>query len=232
MTQKSVSAAGALLRNRLGLVILLASKGALAGGVKSSTSALAGGLGVSQQTVSRWLSELSAEGLVERGFNFVRLSEKSRPLLESVSSALSAPLSAPSKIILRGRLSRGLEEGGYYLRQPGYSKQFSDILGYRPFPGTLNLVLSDADSVNAKGALVRSEGMRVAGFRREGRNFGGARLFPCELRAGGRKAGCAIVVPDKTHHGGNIVELVARENLRKSLRLREGQALEVIVPKA
>ena len=232
MTQKSVDSVKALWQNKLGLLLFLSSKGALAGGIKSSTSSLASELGVSQQPASRWLSELAAGGLVERRFSFVRLSEKSRPLLQSVSSALSASLSSPYAIIMRGRLSRGSEEGGYYLRQPGYSMQFSGILGYKPFAGTLNLVLSDGGSLEAKRRLAQSEGLRIAGFNRGGRNFGGARLFLAELHVRGKEIACGVVIPDKTHHGENVVEVVAEDNLRKTLRLKEGAALEVFLPQA
>lgn len=226
MTRFRVKQSSAINQNKLGLLVLLASLHA-SSGVKASTSSLAAELGVSQQTVSRWLSELAEEGFVERRFNFVRLTEKTRTALLSFSSAVSS-LSAPSPAVLRGRLSRGLEEGGYYLSQKEYSKQFAEILGYKPFAGTLNLVLSDAASVEAKRRLSTSEGVRIAGFRRENRYFGGAKLFPTELHHRGKKVVCAVVIPDKTHHGENVLEIVAQENLRKSLRLKEGEMLEVV----
>ncbi len=229
MTRKRVTPEDSLRQNKLGMLIHLAAKGAAGAGVKASTASLALELGVSQQTVSRWLSELAAEGLVERRFNHVRLAAAARPVLQSVSSSLSACLSAPSFSVLRGRLSRGLEEGGYYLAQKEYSRQFAEILGYRPFAGTLNLVLSDAASVEAKRRLSQSEALRIAGFSRGGRYFGGAKLFPAELRHRGRKIACAVVIPDKTHHGENILEVVAKDNLRKTLKLKEGEALEVFV---
>jgi riboflavin kinase, archaea type len=228
MTRKRVTPENALRQNKLGLLVYLASRNAF-GGIRASTSSLAATLNVSQQTVSRWLAGLAAEGLVERGFNFVRLTPKAGAALQSVSSSIMPFISDSSQIVFHGNLARGFGEGGYYLRQKEYSRQLQDILGYAPFAGTLNIVLSGASSAQAKRRLMQSDGCRVAGFNRGGRNFGGARLFPGGLRAGGRKAACAVVLPDRTHHGENIVELVAKENLRKSLRLKEGQALEVSV---
>ncbi|MFH1200029.1 MAG: DUF120 domain-containing protein [Candidatus Micrarchaeota archaeon] len=216
------------MQNRLGLLAMLSFNGAHAG-LNTSTASLAAVLGVSQQTASRWLSELAAEGLVERRFGFVQLTSNGAQLLEGLHSSTAPASLSNSAIVLRGRLSRGLGEGGYYLRQPGYAKQFADILGYKPFPGTLNIVLSDASSVAAKQRLVQSKGLRIAGFDRGGRNFGGARLFVAQLNARSRKIPCAVVIPDKTHHGENIVEIVAKDNLRKSLGLKEGQEIEVAV---
>ncbi|MFH1107378.1 MAG: DUF120 domain-containing protein [Candidatus Micrarchaeota archaeon] len=214
------------------MLVRLASMGAVGPGVRASTSSIASGMGVSQQTVSRWLAELAAEGFVERGFGFVRLTPRAAEALSSLSSSLSQSLKPAGRLYLKGRLSRGLGEGGYYLKQPGYAKQFSDLLGYRPFPGTLNIVLSDAASVESKRRLLSMPGLRVAGFDREGRNFGGARLFPCELHSRGRKIACAVVIPDRTHHGENIVELVAGENLRGRYRLKEGELLGVTIAAA
>lgn len=42
----------------------------------------------------------------------------------------------PAKLTVSGHVASGLGEGRYYLSQPGYVVQFTERLGYAPYPVT------------------------------------------------------------------------------------------------
>ena len=50
--------------------------------------------------------------------------------------------SYPPSVTLEGTVFTGLGEGAYYISKEAYRKQFTEKLGFEPYPGTLNLKLS------------------------------------------------------------------------------------------
>jgi riboflavin kinase, archaea type len=107
----------------------------------------------------------------------------------------------------RGKVISGVGEGAYYVS--AYSKKFKEILGWEPYPGTLN-VCAEANLVH--------KGIYLPPFD----SFSGVRVIPC--RVSGKPA--AIAIPDKTRHKG-IIEIISTENLRKSLSLEDGDTLTI-----
>ncbi|MBU1198087.1 DUF120 domain-containing protein [Candidatus Micrarchaeota archaeon] len=215
--------------NALGILFLLATKGAGQCALKMSTATLATEIGVSQQTVSRWLMELSEEGFVERGFNNIRLTPHAVGFLNEKQAMLKEVLHEQTPSEFRGNVVSGMEDGKYYLSLPEYRLQLKELLGYSVFPGTLNLRLSDSRSQSLKQRLVTRKALIIQDFRREDRLFGGALLYPAELHVpkNGRQTVCAIIVPKKSHYGPEVLEIVAKEYLRKKLHLVEGDAIQV-----
>ena len=214
------------------LVLSLAEKNALNEAARISTAGLAKELGVSQQTVSRWLISLSALGYVERNFNSARLTDKSRALLYAVQVRASSCLRDEGELVLDGSVVQGMQDGRYYLSLPEYVKQIEGAISFKPFPGTLNLKLQDAKSVEAKLKLAALPGIRISGFRKGGKVFGAAKFFRARAVSTGRRqheVPCAIILPDYTHYGSGILELVAKESLRKRLGLKNGSQLRVYV---
>ncbi len=124
-----------------------------------------------------------------------------------------------------GRVFTGLREGAYYVRLPGYNRQFVKLLGYQPFPGTLNLKLSGED-VDKKRELRMSEGLAISGFEDNMRAYGGAKCF--RARVDGKYEAAALAI-DRTHHDDTVLELVSPHNLRQVLRLKDGDDVKVQV---
>ena len=121
----------------------------------------------------------------------------------------------------RGTVALGLGEGRYYLSQPGYVVQFTERLGYTPYPGTLNV-----GSVRTRSASVASvavwNGIRIDGFQASGRTFGGATCYPARMN--GRS--CHSIHPDRTHHK-DVVEIISAENLREVLHVKDGDPVAI-----
>ncbi len=187
-------------------------------------------LGLSQQAADRYLVALEKRGLLTRQFaarrQRISLTAPALELLRSDYHGYRRIFEGPASVRFTGTVTSGLGEGRYYLSQPGYVVQFTERLGYAPYPGTLNVRLRPEDLVRV--ASVRTwTGIRIDGFPAAGRTFGGATCHAARLS--GRA--CHLIVPDRTSHQ-DVVEFVAPEFLREALRLADGDALDVEIQEA
>jgi riboflavin kinase len=182
-------------------------------------------LGVSQQAADRYLMRLADHGLITRALESRRqrltLTPSGFEVVRREYHGYRRIFEGPGRLTFRGTIASGLGEGRYYLSQPGYVVQFSERLGYTPFPGTLNVGVATPDL--ARVTAVRDwTGIRIDGFQATGRTFGGATCFVARL--GGRT--CHLVVPDRTHHK-DVVEFIAPVSLREALGAKDGDGVDV-----
>ncbi len=208
-----------------GLAILVAKKAGLFGSAFSSTSELAGLTGYSQQSISRKLRELESEGAISRKVSTsgmeLALAEKGRKELESFYLELKEIYSARKKVSLKGKVTQGLGEGTYYTSIPQYRKQFASLFGFNVFPGTLNLETNPAE----RAAFTNSPPVKVSGFKTGQRTFGGIDCWPCTANG---KVKAVAIIPNRTNHPANVIELVAAFSLRKKLGLENGASIELV----
>lgn len=216
-------------KNAVGLLVFLAARGAAERFVSETTSSLAAGLGAPQQTVSRWVIQLEKQGFVERGAEGYRLTAKAAGELRETYSLLSVAFGEKKALRLEGTVISGIGDGGYYVSQKNYSKQFRSKIGFVPFSGTLNLRLRGAADVAERTKMIAASGIKISGFAEGGRAFGAASCFPATLVAKNGKAEGAVIVPERSHYGTDVVEFISPKNLKKALSLRDGDraALEV-----
>ncbi|VVB66303.1 Riboflavin kinase [Candidatus Gugararchaeum adminiculabundum] len=213
------------------LVLLLLKKGANREFVEVSTTALAEELEVSQQTCSRWLIEAEESGLVERKIGKVKLTKKALQGLDDLRQTLKAKLGEEGARGARaggevmGKVVSGMREGGYYLSQPGYVKQIEKKLGFEPYPGTLNLQLSDLEF--KRGLEGSGKAIWINGFEIEGRTFGEMVCFRCKVAG----ISGAIVIPKRSHYGNDVLEIIAPLCLRDKIGLKDGDEVKVKVEK-
>ena len=207
----------------LPLLLLLLQRGANARPAKLSTTALAEELSISQQSASRWLNELEKAGYLARSGAGISLTQNGVEALRSLHSSLSAAFQPTGSLKLRGMLFTGLKEGRYYMSQDGYKRQFRSKLGFVPFAGTLNLRLPDSA---ARAPLDLSAGIRIDGFQNSNRYFGGLTAYRAVINDRIRGA---LIVPDRTHYGRDVLEVIAKEDLRKFMGLKDGDSVEVTV---
>ena len=191
-------------------------------GVKTSTAALARELGISQQSVSRLLMELAREGLIEKEISgrsvVIRLTGEALELMLSLYARLKEILESPSEIILTGRVFTGLGEGAYYIQIPFYMRQFEEKLGFKPYPGTLNLKLISKEDVLKKALVERAARIEIKGFSDGKRSYGGAKCVKAHID----DEEVAIVFIDRTHYPIDVIEIIAPACLREKLRLKDG----------
>lgn len=183
----------------------------------TSSTSLARELSISQQTASRWLIDLLRNDLIEKREGQYRITPSGTAYLSSLLPG------APIGFI--GTVFTGLGEGKYYLGKSGYMKQFMNLLGFEPFPGTLNLKVEDG--MQRQGLLTlraQSGMMAVSGFTEKERTFGGARCH--KVLIAGKIQG-ALIMPERTHYPKDVAELLAPVFLRKALGLKDGSSVSI-----
>ena len=112
-----------------------------------------------------------------------------------------------------GEYTLGLGKSRFFLEMDEYQKGLGEILGARPFPGTLNLKVGPEDLER----LRRYRKETMPGFRKMGREFG---KVEC-IRARIGDEWVLIVFPEKSSHSG-LVEIVSGKELRKALGISPG----------
>jgi riboflavin kinase len=200
------------------LLFFLLKKGGHRNAIRMTTAEIGAGLGMSQQNASRKLMELEQSGLVKRNRSGISLTQKAMDDIADLKALLNNAFEP--KLDMQGKIVKGLGEGRFYLSQEGYKRQMEEKLGFEPYPGTLNIKL-DGEGIESRRRMLQLEPLIIDGFEKDGRKFG--ELFAYIAVAGGFD--CAIVVPLRTHHGNDVVEVIAPVNLRKALKKREGDSV-------
>lgn len=213
--------------NYLDLLIYIA-KNSSSLSMQSSTGRIADELIVSQQTISRKLRELEEKNLIERHVSpkgtGIKLTEEGKKFLENYYSMLNEIISGKqSKRInkinpVKGIIETGMGEGAYYIKE--YRKKIKEKINMLPFPGTLNLKVDPEEYSEFINSL---NPIKIDSFKTRERSFGPITLF----RVKAKGIDSAIVIPERTSHKRDVMELIAPMNLRKKLRIKDGNKLVV-----
>ncbi len=186
-------------------------------------------MGYSQQTASRHLRELERLGYIKRtitgrGESAV-ITEKGRKELYSTYIRLRTVLGGGEmkSITLEGEVVSGVGEGAYYMDLEGYRKQFKTRLGFEPYPGTLNIQLSESSLLQRK-ILDSIDSINIKGFEDGKRTYGDVRCFKALIQ--GSIVG-AVVIIDRTHYSTSILEVIAPVQLREELKLEDDKMVRV-----
>ena len=119
-----------------------------------------------------------------------------------------------------GKLFSGMGAGEEYLSKEPYQERFKQILGYKPFPGTLNIRLEEEDQIKK----IRSrEHKRLDGFEHGETEYSGMDIYICEIMG----VEAAYLDLDVTDYGDEVVEIVAPIELREFLDVEDGDELEI-----
>lgn len=118
-----------------------------------------------------------------------------------------------------GEVTTGLGKAAYFLSQEFYTREFKKNLGFIPFPGTLNIIVSDEylDEIseiknNCENLIKPDEG------------FGAVKYIEAKLND---QIEGAIVFPAKTTHEENYLEFIAETKLRDELMLNDGDIVSL-----
>ena len=115
---------------------------------------------------------------------------------------------------ISGIIVSGTRKGSYFVSQKVYSDQFKHVLGFKPFPGTLNI---EVDEENLEEIInIPPQKMNII-HGKEG--FGDVKYIKSTLN---NKIDGALLFPVKTEHPPKILEFIASENLREDLNLKDG----------
>jgi riboflavin kinase len=213
-------------------LLKLAEMGAHRRTAKISTEYLAGKLGASQQTASRYLIELDNMGWIKRTITpegcLIHVTDLGIKELKKLYSNLRFLMEAayPPSITLEGTVFTGLGEGAYYISLEQYRKQFIEKLGFDPYPGTLNLKLTTDYDIKTRSELEAYPAVEIEGFKDENRTFGNVKCYPAIIE---NKVKGTIVSALRSHYDASIVEVIAPVHLRKHLKLKDGHKVKVEV---
>jgi riboflavin kinase len=185
-------------------------------------------LRTSPMTASRRLKELEDGGLIARTLagrsQAIVITNKGSNTLKEQYLAYKSIFEAKQAIELEGTIVSGLGEGRYYLSIRGYTKQFEELLGFTPYPGTLNIKL-DNKSASARVRLNNLTPINISSFKTSNRTYGGIKGYVASI---GEIDG-AIIVPDRTHYHNDIIETVAPVSIKETLKIDNGDSIKVVV---
>ena len=205
----------------------LAAMGAMDKYISVSSKDLGDNLGISQQSASNWILDLLNDGFIERRLGarkqHIRLTEKGIMTLRKEFSEYTRIFEAPGKLAISGIVTTGFGEGGYYINKKGYKEQFAEKLGFVPFEGTLNLKLPPKE-VSTIELLRHSRGIEVEGFTEGGRTFGPVKCYKANIG----NLDCAVVIPKRSHYT-EVLEVICKVHIRRTLSLKDGDNVELSV---
>lgn len=122
-------------------------------------------------------------------------------------------------LVFKGRVVSGLGLGRFYVTLPWVVTQIRENFGFTPYPGTLNLkvekdvrrLIEDKANVEIKPAEGFCRGLAI------------------EVSVGGCMRVVAVI-PKVVDYPEDLIELVAAENLRVKLNLKDGDYVTVQLP--
>jgi len=151
----------------------------------------------------------------------IKLTEKGIDALRREYSEYQRIFETRDHIVVHGQVVTGMGEGQYYVNQEGYQDQFLALLGFKPYEGTLNVRVQQTD-LHKLDLLRGARGIRIKGFEQDGRTFGDV---ICHL-ANIQNIECAVVVPSRSHYE-DVIEILCKYHLRRTLGLKDGEEVEV-----
>ncbi|MHA1753951.1 MAG: DUF120 domain-containing protein [Candidatus Odinarchaeia archaeon] len=196
-----------------------------------STNSLGELLGKSQQTASRYIRELENLGLIKRiiqpnGQRIILTEEGDKKLREIYLTLKSIFIKEQKPYVLKGTVFTGLGEGAYYVSHPYYREKFNEKLGFDPYLGTLNLRLIDISFIKIRKIIESMPGIVIESFKNDTRSFGKVKCFRATIN---NKVEGALIFIQRTHHQEDVIEVISDKNLRKSLNLKDGDIVELMV---
>lgn len=121
---------------------------------------------------------------------------------------------------LEGEVTTGKKEAQKFLSLKPYKNRIKEKIGFRPFPGTLNLEVDEEERQKFRNE--RKE-KRIEGFKYEGDDYGGLELYPVKIEG----LDAALLDIDRADHGEEIAEIIASQKLRAELGLQDGDQVKI-----
>ena len=118
-----------------------------------------------------------------------------------------------------GEVTTGLGKAAFFLSQEFYTREFEKNLGFVPFPGTLNVVVSEEYLDEINGIKNSCENLI-----KPDEGFGAVKFIEAVLND---NVDGAIVFPAKTTHEENYLEFISENKLRDELNLEDGDVVSL-----
>jgi len=121
---------------------------------------------------------------------------------------------------IRGHLATGVGRGKHFTRLDWARRQFIEKLGIDPFPGTINVIVEDSESMSVWRQLRNTPGVSIDNPNSGPRDCN-ARCYQVSIEG---QVNAAIVLPEVSD-GSNQIEIIAEIGVREALGLNDGDSL-------
>ncbi|MDK2372228.1 MAG: CTP-dependent riboflavin kinase [Candidatus Korarchaeota archaeon] len=187
-------------------------------------------LNTSRATISRWISRAEDLGFLRstmaRRVQYVMTTQKALELVRTLYE-MTQGISWDEEVLMAEVFS-GMKEGAYYMSRPGYVMGFKEVVGYIPFPGTLNLRVRGEDISKIREWRRRVRPKVVPGFVEAGRTFGDVEVLPVVLNG---SVEAHAIFPLRRHYGDDVLEIIHPESLRIKLNAKDGDIVAITLKK-
>lgn len=123
-------------------------------------------------------------------------------------------------IVFEAKVFSGNGAGRKFIELPWVERQIQEKLGFSPYFGTLNLLLSKGSAIK-RVLLEKAEGIEVAP---QAGYYSGV-MFKAQI--GGLKAG--VIIPKVPNYPRDVLEVIAPVCLREHLKLADSSLVAVTV---
>jgi CTP-dependent riboflavin kinase len=128
-----------------------------------------------------------------------------------------------SHLEIMGKIVSGAGEGAYFTQIDWVQQQCHQKLGFKPYPGTLNLEIA-LDDLPKIVTLGQKNGVELIS---PDPKFCNAKAFAVKL---GKINGAIIMPEEKVRiHAENIIEIIAPLNIKATLNVKDGALLSILL---
>ena len=126
-------------------------------------------------------------------------------------------------ITITGRIVSGVKKGAFFTQLDWVQEQCQKKLGFKPYPGTLNLEIT-AEDLPIIESLEHKKGIELIS---PDPKFCNAKAFAVTL---GEIKGAIIIPEEKVRiHPKTIIEIVASLKIKEALNVKDGDIINVVL---
>ncbi len=123
------------------------------------------------------------------------------------------------EITVQGTISSGFGEAKYFTQLDWVVEEFSNKLGFLPYPGTLNVDITENEWKGLVRWFGRNCGVTIAPMDKA---CCSAVCFRAQIND---SIGGAVIMPEITRHPAGKLETVAPVNIKDTLKLADGDVV-------
>jgi len=131
-----------------------------------------------------------------------------------------------NKRILKGKVVSGAKKAAFFTQLDWVLDQCLEKLGFKPFPGTLNIEILPESFLDAE-SIQEEKGIELIPPDPNGSTFCTAKTLPVSIEG----IDAAIIIPaEKVRiHDRNIIEAIAPMSLKNALNIDDGHTVTLII---